>query len=275
MPPLLCLSPVILDQSFPRTEVELRNVGIALGDIQEIVETTDSVHVALTDAIASFIEFFEWGHPLCPYDQLEQIHRLMVQWLLQPSERIVWFKCSATTERYPVPCTNSEGDLLDFWAEDMAVLARAHEAKTGGREAFIGIACPYLFARTVAVHPCRYLQSEEGGFPIVGPDTYESSLADAYEWVLPHDLHQKLVTIRSAKANIGAIGGTIRRSSATHYEVTFPGGRTWPLDVNTDPLPPRFIKELEESTGLPDDVIKFALLEGELPLQRLKIAVEL
>jgi len=34
MPTLLCLSPVILDQSFPRDDDELNLVAIALGELQ-------------------------------------------------------------------------------------------------------------------------------------------------------------------------------------------------------------------------------------------------
>lgn len=271
MPPLLCVSPVILDQSFPRSANELSAVAIALGELQQIA-ATDAAHIVLTPSMANFIDFFEWGSPPRPYDILTEIHRLMVQWLLQPHERIIWIKCAANAKDYPVPCTNPQGELLEFWSKEVEELAVAHKASRGARRSFIGIACPYLFLEAAEPHQCGYGE-QDAEFPLVGPTSFLNMLDDAYEWVLPHDLHQKLVSFRAARDNIGAIGGTIRGSTASHFEVTFRNGRTWPLDINTDPLPDRFIDELGPITGLPRNVVKFCLLEGRLPPARLRITI--
>ena len=58
MPPLLCASPVILDQSFPRNEYELRIVAIALGEIEKLI-SENRIHVLLTDVLSQIILEFQ------------------------------------------------------------------------------------------------------------------------------------------------------------------------------------------------------------------------
>jgi hypothetical protein len=62
MPKLLCPSPVILDQSFPRDDDELNLVAVALGELQLYIEE-DKAHLIVTnilrDLVADF-EGFDW-----------------------------------------------------------------------------------------------------------------------------------------------------------------------------------------------------------------------
>ena len=57
----------------------------------------------------------------------------------------------------------------------------------------------------------------------------------------------------------------------SHYKVRFPGRRSWVLDRNEDPLKDTFIKELVPITGYPFEVIKSALLYGDLPARTLRL----
>jgi hypothetical protein len=43
------------------------------------------------------------------------------------------------------------------------------------------------------------------------------------------------------------------------------GGRTWPLDSNLAEIPDNFLTELTDITGYKLAVVKYALVEGELP----------
>jgi len=54
MPPLLCLSPLILDQTFPRNEGELRLANDALGAVGESVLAGD-VHLLVTEVLREFV----------------------------------------------------------------------------------------------------------------------------------------------------------------------------------------------------------------------------
>ena len=59
MPPLICGSPLILDQSFPRDEEELSAVARALGEIEKQLENND-IHLVLTEGLAQIVEEFDW-----------------------------------------------------------------------------------------------------------------------------------------------------------------------------------------------------------------------
>ncbi|MEK8015281.1 MAG: hypothetical protein VSS75_000330, partial [Candidatus Parabeggiatoa sp.] len=90
MPTLLCLSPVILDHSFPRDDDELNLVAVALGELQLYIEK-DQAHLIFTnmlmDLVADF-EGFDWTPP--SRDKIQgEIYRLIQQLFLRKHKRIV------------------------------------------------------------------------------------------------------------------------------------------------------------------------------------------
>src|ERR1039458_9224452 len=87
MAPLICPSPIILDQSFPRDTRTLDLVAIALGNLQSRIESGD-IAVVLTPALQLFVEDFDWA-TIATYPDLHDLYRLMVQWFLQPHERLI------------------------------------------------------------------------------------------------------------------------------------------------------------------------------------------
>jgi hypothetical protein len=76
-----------------------------------------------------------------------------------------------------------------------------------------------------------------------------------------------------ALANIHLLGGDIRRQAGTshQHQVTFPNGRTWPIDRNVDPIPPRFLSELVATTGCSVPVIRAVLYHGEAAVSKLRL----
>ena len=103
-------------------------------------------------------------------------------------------------------------------------------------------------------------------FPMVGPNQIEN-LEDAYEWEkIPSEVHSKNVSFDDAIRNIPSSWSLVEPPQRdSHYKVRFPGNRPWTLDRNVDPIPDRFLKELEDITDLPLPVIKTALLFGSRP----------
>jgi hypothetical protein len=86
-------------------------------------------------------------------------------------------------------------------------------------------------------------------------------------------LGNKKVFIHDVQLNYKSIGA-IKIEEAdrdSHSKVIFPRKRAWTLDINVDPIPERFLKELIEITGLPNQVIRYGLLFGQLPIKRLRI----
>ena len=81
MPPLLCASSFILDQTFPRDEGELNLVSDALGALEEVVRNNEA-HLILTNTLQEIVEDFDWQRTE-PYPLLMTIYNLLTQWFLQ------------------------------------------------------------------------------------------------------------------------------------------------------------------------------------------------
>lgn len=268
MPKLLCPSPVILDQSFPRDDDELNLVAVALGELQLYIEE-DKAHLIVTnilrDLVADF-EGFDWTPP--SRDKIQgEIYRLIQQLLLRKHERLVqldnYIDLSSIREYspHPIPKGCEKQGLVEMWSDELGIILVLHEQCRKKDEYFIGVACEHGFAG----EPIGEYDNSENtrAFPLVGLENIDI-LADAYEWDTPKDIHQKPVSFQNAKKNIHIIGGTIARTEGDHFNVVFEGGRTWPLTLR-DPVPPPFLDELVPITHYPLKVIKTALITGKLP----------
>ncbi len=264
MTPLLCASPVILDQSFPRDDSELLLVADALGELEGHLQK-DTVHLILTADLRAFVEAFDWTRT-GPYPLLNDIFRLLNQWFLQPHDRLVGVNVSEVEnyKPHPLPRGTEKQGLVEIWSDEVGRMLVLHDACCTGNEFFVGVACVFAFAgEDVGEYDNP---SNQRVFPLVGPDTIDQ-LADAYEWDVPSDVHRKHVGFDDAHKNCMAIGATRvdSPSGGSHYRVIFEGRRPWVLDPNTDPIPERFLRELVGITGYPIAVIKTVLINGKLP----------
>jgi hypothetical protein len=270
MPPLLCPSPIILDQSFPRSEDVLKLVASALGNLQDYLQN-GRANLVLSDVLQLFVAEFDWERT-GPYPLLIDLYNLLVQWCLQPHDGLLTVNLDTVPEagEHPVPADCKDNDLVQLWAIELNKLLRIHDTCAAPGDRFIGVACHRAFGGE--------LLGNYGGdpvapfFPLVGPDLYQ--LSDAFDWLTPADLHQKQVTFEAAKANISLLGAepikTPRRGS--HFKVKFPGApRSWVLDPNVNPLSDDFVRELVPLTNLPFAVIKTVLLTGTFPEKVLKL----
>jgi hypothetical protein len=264
MPPLLCPSPVILDQSFPRDEDQLRLVGEALGEMESCL-ARDEAHLILTDILAEVVQGFDWIRT-GPYPLLGVIFGLLNQWFLQPHNRLVRVDVSdiGDYEPHPVPLSAGNMGLVGFWADEVGRLLIVHDSCCNGRRFFIGVACESAFA---GEQLGRY--GDFAGrrvFPLVGPRELDQ-LDDAYDWDVPVEMQGRHVSFENAYRNCGALGA-IRVDAppnGSHYKVHFEGHRPWVLDRNLDPVPEAYLRELVSITGYDLPTVKYALLTGQLP----------
>lgn len=272
MPPLLTPSPIILDQSFPRDENELREVAWALGEIVGYLER-DDIHLLLTETLRDFVEdtSIEWNQAPGPQGILREIYNLFSQWFLQRHSRLIEIDVSQVDNysAHPIPQRCENQGMIELWSDELGRILAIHDTCCDRDSFFIGVTCSSAFAGSNLTGYTR--QADERCFPMVGPNNLET-LSDAYEWELPHDMHRRSVSFASAKKNCRVIGAKNVRdpSSGSHYIVEFDGQRSWPLDINTDPIPKRFLKQLISITKYPLEVIQFALVTGEMPKQVLK-----
>jgi hypothetical protein len=270
VPPLLCLSPGILDQSRQREITELRRIAIALGTIAQMV-SEDSVRVLLTPMMREVVGEFA-GHPWKYHALMQDIFRLLSQWFLQKHGGLVELDPASITGNvpHPVPFGCAADGLVMIWADEMGKLLIVHD-EYGPKGGFsIGIACDKGFAG----ESLGEYSAESAGqprFPLVDPQAARS-LLDAYEWEYDGNVQRRKVTIEAAKSNCFALGCTKvlppRRDS--HCKFIFPGKRSWTLSLNVNPVPVAYLQELCGITGYPMKVVRHALLTGSLPPRRLR-----
>lgn len=275
MPPLLCPSPIMLDQSFPRTRDELDQVVEALAKLEELIEK-DEAYVVLTDALASFIEHFDWVRDSACMPLLVEIHRLVNAWVIHPGIQFVRANVDNVSVYTPHPIPDgcpTNAPLISDWSDEVGRLWILHE-RTGESNYFIGIACTSAFAgKSLSEYPRN--SNVVRVFPIVGPDDL-GTLSNAFEWDLPQQLNHREVSFHQAYKHLPLIGATnIRRprSGGSHYVATFSGKRSWTLDSNDDPVPDTYLDQLVPITGYPIDMIRYVLTEGRLPPKKLRIPV--
>jgi len=270
VPPLLCPSPLILDQSRQREIGELRCIASALGTIAKMV-SEHSVAVVLTPVLREVVGDFA-GQPWKYHALMQDIFRLLSQWFLQKHGGLVELDLASITGHvpHPVPSGCAADGLVMFWAEEMGKLLIVHD-ECGPQGGFsIGIACDKGFAG----EPVGEYGAESAGqprFPLVDPEAARS-LLDAYEWEYDSNVQKRKVTIEAAKSNCFALGCTRvlppRRDS--HCKFIFPGKRSWTLSLNDDPVPVAYLQELRGITGYPLKVVRHALLTGSLPRRKLR-----
>jgi len=262
MPPLLCLSPLILDQSFPRDKNELSLVSGVLGTIQDLVEQ-DKIHFILTYNLRQLVQQFNWAQ-----DQnktLFDIYRLLNQWFLQPNERLLEINVSKINDYnlHPIPrnCIGEGNSIL--WSNEMGKLLVLHDKCCTHDTFFIGVACEGAFSgkdKGVYDNP-----KNQRVFPLVGYGDIRT-LDDAFQWDIPSNIHNKNVSFDNFCKNYRVIGGiSINKPRGSHYKVNFKGSRPWELDRNDDPIPDAYLRELSDITKFPILVLKTALIYGRLP----------
>ena len=265
MPPLLCPSPAIADQSFPRDDHELRTVAIALGEIQQLL-SENRIHVVLTEVLGQVIEAFDWNRRQ-NYRLLMDIFRLLEQWFLQPHEGLVKIDVSEVQEydSHPLPTGISDEGLSLFWADELGRILALHDASVGHQSFCIGVACELAFC---GMAPNLY--NNPNGlrcFPMVGPNQI-ANLEDAYEWGnIPAGVNDQNVTFNDVIRNCQILGASAIEppQGGSHYKVCFPGNRSWTLDRNIEPIPNDFLRQLIPITDLPLPIIKTVLIHGFLP----------
>ena len=175
MPPLLCPSPVILDQSRQREITELRRIAIALGTIAEMV-SEDSVRVLLTPMMREVVGEFA-GHPWKYHALMQDIFRLLSQWFLQKHSGLVELDLASITGYvpHPIPFGCAADGLVMIWADEIGKLLIVHD-EYGPQGGFsIGIACDKGFAG----EPLGEYSAESVGqprFPLVDPQAARSLL---------------------------------------------------------------------------------------------------
>ena len=270
MPSLVIPSPIILDHSFPRNDNELRIASAALGQLEEEA-ANNRISIVLTQTLQSFIESFDWQRQDAT-GVIREIHRLLIQWFLQPNESLILLRelvPETPYEKHPVPIPYCALGLLDFWADEVGKLLAIHDTICDEKNFFIGVACANAFA---GLPKSEYEPPPRRSFPLVGHED-TSVLHDAYRWDTPADLHRWNVSYSDAKQNCFSVGAISveKPNGGSHYKVSFSKARSWTLDPNTDPLPDRFMKELISITGYPFNAIKFALATGALPLKSFRL----
>jgi len=272
MAPLICPSPNVIDQTFPRSNEELELVTRALSGLILMAESEQCV-ILLTRVLSEFIialdQTFCW-EVIAQYPGVEFIYRTLAQLgLQQHGVHRVDVSLVQPTHAHPLPEGIESNEFSLKWADELGRLYTLHSESCSAGAFFIGIACTLAFAgepKGSYANPDRLPV-----LPLVGPGEV-STLDDAFKWDIPPGFHTRKVSFRTALHRINLLGGLVTRpTGSSHYQVRFQGARTWPLDCNIDPVPDRFLKQLEPITRQEIDVIKYVLLNAEWPRRVLRL----
>jgi hypothetical protein len=272
MPPLICCSPTILDQSFPRNINELHLILDTLVKIQDQLARNE-IHLILTDVLAELVTNVDWNIRE-EYAILKEIYRLLNMWFLQPHEGLVPIDVSkiVTYYKHPIPEGCESKGLIDFWSDEVGKILSIHDRCCSNQKFFIGIACESAYC----TNKRRYYINPDSlrVFPLVGP-TETASLDDGYYWEVRHEIRRINIPFRNVLRNYRVIGSNKleRPHSSSHWKLKFKGGRTWTLDANIDPVAEDHLEELEAITGYPIQVIKYAFINGKLPGKKIRFGL--
>jgi hypothetical protein len=270
MPPLICPSPTILDQSFPRNNDELLNVATAFGEIQQSVEN-GAIVILLTETLKIFIGDFDWAQT-APYPILATIYQLLNQWSLQPSENVVTICTDDINnfESHLIPEGTINSGLVTIWSEEVGKLLVKHDRNAKNEEYYIGIASEDAFCGL----PKKKYQNPNNKrlFPLIGPNDI-NSLSDAYSWEVPINIRTMNIPFNTTLDFWSIIGVTdIKKPKGdSHYHFFFRGLK-WQLSANNDPIPEDYLSELEGIVNFPKCVIKYLLVNRKLPEKKLRLS---
>jgi hypothetical protein len=272
MPPLLCLSPVLIDQSFPRDDDQLRTVAAALGEVFSQIRL-GTAKLVLTLTLREFLDNVDFVNTR-NRGLLQQIYRDLSQMFLQTHGNVVIgdVKLVSAYNKHPVPLSASKLGFVEFWSDELGKLLVLHDRKIKGNEFFLGVACDSAFSGG-SLGSYDQMTSQRS-FPLVGPKELCTVLEDAYEWDLPPHCHQIKIGVEDIRRNFRHIGGIELEppDKDSHYKVHFPNGLWWTLDHNWGrDIGDNVLKQLKSKSGLPLDVIKYCLKEGKIPRQKLRL----
>jgi hypothetical protein len=265
MPPLVCPSPKMLDQSFPRNTDELNIVSTALGEMQRLLKA-DEIHIILTQSIQRLAGTFEWVNSPS-YPLLMEIYTLVSRWFLNPHEGLIIPNLLDVNsyKPHPMPKGCDTKVFSNTWSDEVGKLLVKHDINADRGKFYIGVGCESaLCGMTLGSYSCS---AGERVFPLVGPKEIKT-LDDAYIWKCSGDVLRMNIPLNSAISNCGVLGASHVEppNGGSHYKAIFPGKqRSWIIDSNYDPVPDKYVRELESITGFELVAIKYALLEGKLP----------
>ena len=267
MPPLIVPSPIVLDHSFPRSDLELRIAAAALGALVRAGQRGD-LKIAISSVLREFTSEIDWTSP--HQGLLREIYVLHAQWFLRPTDLVQDFDLSSDPPAgpHPLPCRLLDSSrLTSKWAEEVGRLHARHNRMIAERPGCIGIACAEAFADPML--PACPTQ-EVDTLAIVGPSDL-SSLSDAYSWQAKPVPGGAWISLSAAEKHIHLLGGALGpKKSGSHRSVIFPGHRSWVLD--NDPVPNAFLNELKPITGMSLDVIRSVLYYGEPPVHIFRLS---
>jgi hypothetical protein len=266
MPPLICFSPNVIDQTFPRSNEELEMVQKTLSSLTSSAQDERCV-ILLTQALADFIIELEWNFcwdVVSRFPKVEIIYRLLAELGLQ-QHGVLRVDVANVNDfhNHPIAKQIEPTSFTMTWAQELGRLWKLHSARSSQGRFFIGVACTFAFS---GEKKGTYENPEKlPVFPLLAPEEL-GILEDCFEWDLPAGMHNRTVRFEDARSRISLLGGRVfKPSGSSHYQVRFSGARTWPLDFNIDPIPDRFLKELVPITGQKLEMIKYVLLNGHWP----------
>jgi hypothetical protein len=266
------LPPTLIDQSFPRNIGELNTIAACIGELEGLIESVD-LHIVATEVFVEFLSSFEWQRENTnEYPLLNDIYGFLMRLFGDGSGIGIRISVAEVNDslRHPLPNGCSSDGLAEIWQDEVGRLLALHDRHANDNRFFLGVACANSFAEGRFVGTC-YQVFNCRAFPLVGPDTV-FSLDEILTWDVRESEIRGQISVDMARRNIPLIGGKIvDPPESSHQKIRFDGARPWVLGRNDDPVPEDYLRQLIEKAKLPYEVIRYALINGELPKKRIRI----
>jgi hypothetical protein len=271
---LLGLPPIIIDQSFPRSESDLNIAASALGEIQRLLDE-EKVVLYITPAFKLFIEFLMESTDPDWYNRGKNkgiIFSFLLDLFNTPKKHVIdleKYHFSDLHEFYPhpIPSRAAYDSCIELWAEEVGKFLALHN-RYSPDSFFSAIPCAYALAGEIKD---TYINPDNlRTFPLSDLNDLDL-LQSAYLYPIPStDVMQRMLRPEDVHNNYKIIGGVslIRnRAGSSHNKIKFFNKTQWTFSENDDPIPDVYIKQIERKINIPWKNIKEALLTGKKPQQ--------
>jgi hypothetical protein len=249
-----------MDFSFPRSGFELADVETALLKLEEEIES-ESVSLVLTPMLGEMLAEVTYSGN---QGIVQHVYGVVQRWIMGKDGRVVWFnQPPAPGSNHPLPPCSTKGNV-SVWADEAKGISDALALS----EAPFGAISALCVRATIGATPCEAWSADDSRIRLCG---LEDALKgpEAYQYVVDPDASKRSPSLASLRLNYKLIGGQglrkSKRAGSHTQHLEFAAGRSWPLDVNYDPISGASMISLEKCSRLPAAYIRSALNTGQAP----------
>jgi hypothetical protein len=289
MPPLLCPSPVLLDQTFPRSLTQARAVNVALSKFLELLKEESALHL-MTESLQERLKLWydgkiDPGHLEIGSELSEKEVKQLSQQCRAIFVSLANLVTSRQNDRYWIDTDEVEEELIhpivwdyagmyvEKWRRELGRVAILHARVATEYRPFAAVACLESFGgnrgfarSSMDLDPAIYQ------LPIVDPDGV-GELGNAFSYKAT-EVDQSPIPASAARAQLPKVGLRMDVTPSGAWKIYHRQHRTREILLNIRGNELEW-PDVERIASLTDDVpaaaVHFLLKHGHLPEKELRL----